>query len=95
MTNTQSGSPWMVDLKAGIAICGGVKIGFSERADEGFDIAFVSGAVGNLESQCLIAGQAAAAIKAEIRRAGMRQSVLAPYLSPVCEATQAVLEQAA
>jgi hypothetical protein len=79
MTKTESGATWTVDLKAGLAACGAVLISFAERED-GFDIAFIEGANCSLEEQCLMAGQATAAIQANLRWAGLRGD--AANLSP-------------
>ena len=80
MKKMEPGAIWTVDLKAGLAACGAVLISFAERED-GFDIAFVNGLNFSLEDQCLIAGQATAAIQANLRWAGLRGD--AANLAPI------------
>lgn len=57
---------WTIDLTTGRASCGPNVISFDRKSEHAFDIAFVAGGDCSLEEQCLIAGAAAAAIRAKI-----------------------------
>jgi hypothetical protein len=65
-SSNQAAPNWRVDLVNNLASCAEVLISFQKRA-EGFQIAFLAGADCSLEEQCLIAGEATAAIEHKLR----------------------------
>jgi|EndMetStandDraft_4_1072995.scaffolds.fasta_scaffold595679_1 hypothetical protein len=66
MSSNRAETDWRVDLVNNLASCAEVLISFQKRA-EGFQIAFLAGGECTLEEQCLIAGEATAAIELKLR----------------------------
>lgn len=58
---------WIVDLGQRLAFRGSSVIRFDRNQDQTFDMTFVAGGDCSLEEQCLIAGEAVAAIRSKIR----------------------------
>lgn len=68
MTDELLAGGWTVDLTEKLASRDGTLIRFSADADHGLTITFITGGDYSLEKQCLIAGEATAAIRAAMRR---------------------------
>lgn len=59
---------WNVDLSRRLATLGTVQISFHKTGSRGLGLAFVRGEDLSLEQQCLLAGEAVAAIEATLLR---------------------------
>lgn len=68
MTELSTNCPWTIDLSARLASRGNVQIEFAPTSGSGIALSFLRGGGLALERQCLIAGEAIAAIEAAMRR---------------------------
>lgn len=68
VNRTQPHRAWRVDLASGVASCDAAVLRFDRCVEKGLRIAFVDGADRSLELQCMLAGEATAAIQAKLLR---------------------------
>lgn len=73
MATHRSGRVWHVDREMGTVSCQGIVIRFGEDPDKSIRLAFVTGDDRGLEEQCLLAGEALAAIEIAFRQSLCKQ----------------------